>query len=312
MSSSNNPLSSLGISSNTNGNGLGLGSKMQRSDAPEWMSYNPESEGQAKGDLGGEPQAFVDDIQAWKARMKEHERREKEKEMPNQSQRDSKQETKAPSRADSSSSWRSSTPLVQTADIPTDFKKQDDTKIASTMDKPLGRNLLSNEPIQDIDIFFTPGMDLTKPFETSSAFNKFFSQHAAMSTSETLVQQQPARKTDGSRFARFFTEDESDTPTGASQGLPGRQLSLDQLFQAHSPNSASAASPPLPPPLGRMPSEAEILESLKVHKPPAPVQPTENTEQSEDAFAFSKIMAALSKVTDPWQILNWMTHFRTK
>ncbi|KAF9948558.1 hypothetical protein BGZ65_007985, partial [Modicella reniformis] len=297
-SASNTSMNSIGISS-TNGNGLGFGSKVQRSDAPEWMSYNPESESTTKVESTSEP-VFVDDIQAWKARMKEHERREKEKESGIQNQRDSKQDLKAPSRADSSSSWRTGVHHAQNDEGSADFKRADEVKAIPVLDKPLGRGLLSNEPIQDIDIFFTPGgIDhLSEPFESSSAFNKFFSQHVvAMSSLDDPTQQSSTRKTDGSRFARFFAEDESESanePEKPAQDLPGMQLSLDQLFQAHTPISAATPSP-IPPQLGRMRSEAQILESLKVKKSPMPGKPVETSEQSEDAFAFSKIMAALSK-----------------
>ncbi|KAG0009311.1 hypothetical protein BGZ80_002522, partial [Entomortierella chlamydospora] len=300
---SGQPMSTSNTSMNSSSsNGIGLGSKIQRSDAPEWMSYNPESENLANdGENNGEPQAFVDDIQAWKARMKEHEKREKEKETSNQSQRDNK-DPRVPSRADSSSSWRSNALPSQNLEDPVENKKPDDTKNHPVLDKSLGRALLSNEPIQDIDIFFSPGgIDLTKPFDTSSAFDKFLSQHAvAISTFEESGQQKPG-KADGSRFARFFTEDEPEPvkqveqPSHSAQDMPGRQLSLDQLFQAHAPNSTATAPPPPPPPLGRMPSEAEILESMRVNKSLVAAKSVDNSEESADAFGFSKIMAALSK-----------------
>ncbi|KAF9551708.1 hypothetical protein EC957_006602 [Mortierella hygrophila] len=289
MSSSNNPL----LSNGNGGSGVGLNSRVQRSDAPEWMSYNPDSDGAAKeGYDGGDQPAFVDDIQAWKARMKEHERREKEKEL-NQGQ--SRADPKGPSRADSSSSWRSGVPGAQAGD---DDKTTGDAKGTPTLEKSLGRSMLSNEPIQDIDMFFSPGgIDLSKPFDASTAFDKFLSQHTiAASTAEDPLQQKPARKTDGSRFARFFAEDEPEPAKEPEQSrsnndMPGKQLSLDQLFQSHAPNSAAASAPP---PLGRMPSEAEILQSMKeVQSPPA--KPDDMNELSDDAFGFSKIMAALSK-----------------
>lgn len=263
------------------------------------MSYNPEAEGTAKeGEGDGEQQQFVDDIQAWKARMKEHERREKEKETQNQSQQ-SKSDSKAPSRADSSSSWRSTAPPVTATEIAGEKKTAGDHKSTAILEKPLGRTLLSNEPIQDIDIFFSPGgMDLSKQFDSSSAFDKFLSQHTVAASFESSAQATPARKTDGSRFARFFAEDEPESAketeqiaTGAKE-MPGKQLSLDQLFQAHAPNLSASA----PPPLGRMPSEAEILESMKPIKIATPVVPATSHGQSEDAFAFNKIMAALAKV----------------
>lgn len=290
MSSSSNPL----LSNSNGGSGVGLNSRVQRSDAPEWMSYNPDSDGMAKeGDDGGDQPAFVDDIQAWKARMKEHERREKEKEL---SQGQSRADPKGPSRADSSSSWRSGGPGTQVGD---DDRTTGDAKGTPTLEKSLGRSMLSNEPIQDIDMFFSPGgIDLSKPFDASTAFDKFLSQHTiAASTAEDPLQQKPARKTDGSRFARFFAEDEPDLAKEPEQprsnnDMPGKQLSLDQLFQSHAPNSAAASAPP---PLGRMPSEAEILQSMKGAQSP-PVKPDDRNELSDDAFGFSKIMAALSKV----------------
>ncbi|KAF9111014.1 hypothetical protein BGX27_005520 [Mortierella sp. AM989] len=300
---SGQPLSTSSTSLNSSNNaGIGLGSKIQRSDAPEWMSYNPESEVAAnEGENNAESPMYVDDIQAWKARMKEHERREKEKESSSQIQRDIK-EPRVPSRADSSSSWRSSVPPSQSSEISTENKRIDEAKNIPVLEKPLGRTLLSGEPIQDIDIFFSPGgIDLTKPFDSSSAFDKFLSQHTvAVSSFEESGQQKPTRKADGSRFARFFAEDEpepvkqKEQTTHTAQDMPGRQLSLDQLFQAHSPNSTATAPPP-PPPLGRMPSEAEILESMKVNKSPIATKTVDNSEESADAFGFSKIMAALSK-----------------
>ncbi|CAO3571664.1 unnamed protein product [Mortierella alpina] len=283
---------------NNNGSGSSFASRSQRSDAPEWMSYNPDAEGTAKeGEGDGEQQQFVDDIQAWKARMKEHERREKEKETQSQSQQ-TKSDPKAPSRADSSSSWRSTAPPTTAAEIAGEKKTAGDPKSGAGLDKPLGRTLLSNDPIQDIDIFFSPGgMDLSKQFDSSSAFDKFLSQHTVAASFESSAQAAPARKTDGSRFARFFAEDEPEpakepeqTASGARE-MPGKQLSLDQLFQAHAPNPSAVA----PPPLGRMPSEAEILESMKPSKPATPVVPSVSHGQSEDAFAFNKIMAALAK-----------------
>ncbi|ORZ19152.1 hypothetical protein BCR41DRAFT_395293 [Lobosporangium transversale] len=316
LSTSGNPLANVSGSTL----GLGLGAKThvqtqtQRSDAPEWMSYNPDSENASKeGESNSEPQVFVDDIQAWKARMKEHERREKEKEASVQSQRDSRQEIKGPSRADTSTSWRSNLASAQiTTPTSSENIKSAEIKGLPALEKPLGRALLSNEPIQDIDMFFSPGaLDLTKTFDSPSAFDKFLTQHTiAISSMEDPSQQKSTRKVDGSRFARFFTEDEPETqsvkelersklmsppaPVSASHEIPGKQLSLDQLFQAHAPTSASTASP-LPPSLRRMPSEAEILESLKANKSSIPVKSVENNEQSEDAFAFSKIMAALAK-----------------
>ncbi|KAG0366484.1 hypothetical protein BGX24_003672 [Mortierella sp. AD032] len=292
MSSSNNPLLSNGNGSS----GMGLTSRIQRSDAPEWMSYNPDSDGTTKeGDDGGDQPAYVDDIQAWKARMKEHERREKEKEL-NQGQ--SKSDPKAPSRADSSASWRSSGPGYLAGD---DDKTTIDTTGTPGLDKSLGRSILSNESIQDIDMFFSPGgIDLSKPFDASAstAFDKFFSQHTiAASAAEDPLQQKPARKTDGSRFARFFAEDEPETSQQPehpkpNNEVPGKQLSLDQLFQSHAPNSATTS---VPPPLGRMPSEAEILQSMKGIPSPTSAKPDDRNGASEDAFGFSKIMAALSK-----------------
>ncbi|KAF8972860.1 hypothetical protein BGZ46_010004 [Entomortierella lignicola] len=299
---SGQPLSASSTSlNNINSNGMGFGSKVQRSDAPEWMSYNPDSENASNdGENNQDSQVFVDDIQAWKARMKEHERREKEKETPIQNQRENK-DPRTPSRADSSSSWRSSTNPIQDSEVLVENKESDKSKAAPSLDKSLGRSILSNEPIQDIDIFFSPGgIDLTKPFDSTSAFDKFLSQHAAVSATEDLGQQKPTRKADGSRFARFFAEDEPEQVnqreqvTHSAQDMPGRQLSLDQLFQAHAPISTSTAPPP-PPPLGRMPSEYEILESMKVNKSPATVKPVDGSEESADAFGFSKIMAALSK-----------------
>ncbi|KAF9311068.1 hypothetical protein BG003_007816 [Podila horticola] len=307
-----NPLLSYSGSSNGygsggaggSGGGSGSGSSLasrtqQRSDAPEWMNYNPDSETGAKDEEGSEanPQAFVDDIQAWKARMKEHERREKEKE--NGGPVRERPDSKAPSRADSSSSWRS--PNVQ----PGQVDQSEDDKAA--LDKELlgiGKSVrslhLTNEPMQDIDMFFSPGaIDLTKPFESTSAFDKFFSQHTSSAAAmEDSAQAKPARKADGSRFARFFAEDEPEPVKEFNQGnqmlgeQPGKQLSLDQLFRSHAPTASSAAPPP---PLGRMPSEAEILQSMTAAK--SPVSPTrpENDSRSEDAFAFQKIMAALSK-----------------
>lgn len=289
MSSSSNPL----LSNGNGGGGMGLASRVQRSDAPEWMSYNPDSDGTAKGDEGGDQPAFVDDIQAWKARMKEHERREKEKEL-NLGQ--SRADPKGPSRADSSSSWRSGGPGAQAGD---DDKISSDIKDTPTLDKSLGRSILSNEPIQDIDMFFSPGgIDLSKPFDASTAFDKFLSQHTiAASTAEDPLKQKPVRKTDGSRFARFFAEDETEPSKEPEQprsnnDIPGKQLSLDQLFQSHAPNPAATSAPP---PLGRMPSEAEILQSMKGAQSPS-AKPDDRNDQSDDAFGFSKIMAALSKV----------------
>ncbi|KAF9565149.1 hypothetical protein EC968_004241 [Mortierella alpina] len=282
-----------------NGGGSSITSRSQRSDAPEWMSYNPEAEGVAKeGEGDGEQQLFVDDIQAWKARMKEHERREKEKEAQSQSQQ-TKVDPKAPSRADSSSSWRSTAPPASATETSDEKKTAGDQKSGSTsLEKPLARTLLSNDPIQDIDIFFSPGgIDLSKQFDSSSAFDKFLSQHTVAASFESSAQSTPARKTDGSRFARFFAEDEPEpaketeqTAVGARE-MPGKQLSLDQLFQAHAPNPSATA----PPPLARMPSEAEILESMKPVKIAAPVVRSVSHGQSEDAFAFNKIMAALAK-----------------
>ncbi|KAG0085658.1 hypothetical protein BGZ92_008821 [Podila epicladia] len=286
------------------GGGSGSGSSLasrtqQRSDAPEWMNYNPDSEMGAKDEEGGEanPQAFVDDIQAWKARMKEHERREKEKE--NGGPVRDRPDTKVPSRADSSSSWRSPNVQLGQADQSEDDKAALDKELLG-IGKSVRSLHLTNEPIQDIDMFFSPGaIDLTKPFESTSAFDKFFSQHTSSAAAmEDSTQTKPARKADGSRFARFFAEDEPELVKGSSQGnqmiveQPGKQLSLDQLFRSHAPTASSAA---LPPPLGRMPSEAEILQSMTATK--SPVSPTrpESDSRSEDAFAFQKIMAALSK-----------------
>ncbi|KAG0316833.1 hypothetical protein BGZ99_006636 [Dissophora globulifera] len=320
----NNNSSSSISSSNSNIHSLGFGARSQRSDSPEWMSYNPESENTAKeADGSSEPQAFVDDIQAWKARMKEHERREKEKEASAQSQRDNKPDNRNISRADSSSSWRSGPTSTTITETPVEIKKPDEANVLPTQDKPLGRALLSGEPIQDIDIFFgAGGMDLSKPFDSSSAFDKFLSQHTvAASTLESSGQPRPAKKADGSRFARFFAEDEPEPepakepelPKHRAQDMPGRQMSLDQLFQAHAPVSATTttaatSAAAAPPPMGRMLSEAEILESMKTNKSPTTTKPAESSEQSEDAFAFSKIMAALSKppvsATDPTAFNN--------
>ncbi|KAF9192540.1 hypothetical protein BGZ51_005336 [Haplosporangium sp. Z 767] len=288
MSTSNNSLSSNGIGS---GSGIGLGSRSQRSDTPEWMSYNAESDGLAKeGGGDGEQQVFMDDIQIWKARMKEHERREKEKE--------AKLDPKGPSRADSSSSWRSSAPSTLTTEDTADSKLTSDDKNQMSTEKPLSRTLLSTQPIQNIDLFFSPGvMDLNQPFNSQSAFDKFLSQHTvAASSMNDSAQPKPPRKADGSRFARFFAEDESEPSNdnerfkGAPSDMPGQQVSLDQLFQSHAPNPSAT----VPPPLGRMPSEAEILESMLAGKP-ASAKPVENNAHTEDAFAFRKIMAALSK-----------------
>lgn len=297
-----NPLLSNTGSSNGNGSGGAGGSSLasrtqQRSDAPEWMNYNPDSEMSAKDEEGGEanPQAFVDDIQAWKARMKEHERREKEKE--NGGPVRDRPDTKGPSRADSSSSWRS--PNIQAGQMEDDKAALDKELLG--IGKSVRSLHLTNEPIQDIDMFFSPGaIDLTKPFESTSAFDKFFSQHTSSAAAmDDSTQTKPARKADGSRFARFFAEDEPELVKESSQGnqmfveQPGKQLSLDQLFRSHAPTATSAAPPP---PLGRMPSEAEILQSMTATK--SPVSPTrpESDSRSEDAFAFQKIMAALSKV----------------
>lgn len=270
------------------------------------MNYNPDSEG-TKDEEGGEgPQAFVDDIQAWKARMKEHERREREKE--NGGPVRDRPDSKAPSRADSSSSWRS--PNVQSGQV--DQSEDDKTALDKDllgMGKSVRSLHLTNEPIQDIDMFFSPGaIDLTKPFESTSAFDKFFSQHTSSAAAmEDSAHIKPARKVDGSRFARFFAEDEPEPVKESGQGSqmlgeqPGKQLSLDQLFRSHAPTASSAAPPP---PLGRMPSEAEILQSMTAAKSPVSPTRSENDSRSEDAFAFQKIMAALSKVCSS-RVLVW-------
>ncbi|KAG0196665.1 hypothetical protein BGX28_009892 [Mortierella sp. GBA30] len=290
---------SLSTSTLSNNSGGSLTSRSQRSDAPEWMSYNPDSEGTTKDvDADGEQQLFVDDIQAWKARMKEHERREKEKETQSQSQGQNQQnrlDSKVLSRADSSSSWRSTASATTTTETIADKTVEEKSGLAA--EKPLGKALLSSEPIQDIDIFFSPGgIDLSKQFDSSSAFDKFLSQHTVAASFESSAQPKPARKTDGSRFARFFAEDEPEPPkeveqTNAVKDVPGKQLSLDQLFQSHAPNPSAG----VPPPMGRMPSEAEILESMKASKVTTPAAPVVSNEQSDDAFAFNKIMAALAK-----------------
>ncbi|KAF9585885.1 hypothetical protein BGW38_000238 [Lunasporangiospora selenospora] len=281
-----------------------LSSRLQnRSDAPEWMSYNPESESKPKQGSGeSEPQKYVDDIQAWKARMKEQERREKEKEMSGQNQRDSRHDPKLPSRADSSTSWRSSpAPAAAPSEVTQDTKPQESAPAQPSADAPFGKGMRGTEPIQDIDAFFSSGaLDLSKPFEGTSAFDKFLAQHvvAGSSGGDAPLAHNPVRKTDGSRFARFFTEDEPEPlmergqSNRANADMPGKQLSLDQLFQAHAPAPKSNAAPP---PMARMLSEADILETMMGSKTPSATQPAESQNQSEDSFAFSKIMAALAK-----------------
>ncbi|KAG0262087.1 hypothetical protein BG011_000362 [Mortierella polycephala] len=293
MSTSNNSLSSNGIGS---GSGIGLGSRSQRSDTPEWMSYNAELDEFAKeGGGDGEQQVFMDDIQIWKARMKEHERREKEKE--------ARLDPKGLSRADSSSSWRSSASSALTTENTADSKLASDAKNQMSAEKPLSRTLLSTQPIQDIDLFFSPGgMDLNQPFDSPSAFDKFLSQHTvAASSMNDSTQPKPPRKTDGSRFARFFTEDESESSNdneefkGAPTDMPGQQVSLDQLFQSHAPNPSAAA----PPPLGRMPSEAEILESMMAAQSLTSPSATSTSFQDPSIVTFQAKPTLLDTLTKP-------------
>ncbi|KAG0228132.1 hypothetical protein BGW41_003543 [Actinomortierella wolfii] len=285
------------------GNGIGLSSNIttnssmrtQRSDAPEWMTYDPETQPTSRETNGDGSQEFVDDIQAWKARMKEHERREREKEAAAASNKD--RDTKQPSRADTSTSWRASAPPAKAHDA------------SSEVNRASVRPLVSSS-MQDIDLLFASGdIDLMKPLDpTSSAFDKFLSQHTLAAAEAGAIGLTPRRTDGGSRFAQFFDDEpepanpspgqvappQTSVPTATDHILPGRQLSLDQLFQATLGGSSDTTAVPAskPPAPGRMLSEADILASMSGPKPVKPHQPD---TKDEDAFAFSKIMSALSK-----------------
>ena len=84
-----------------------------RSETPEWMNYNPQTdETMKKGKKNDDDnKAFIDDIQAWKLKMREQEKHkqrvEKDRKDPNERSR-----PRSMSRADSSVSWRADSKLV--------------------------------------------------------------------------------------------------------------------------------------------------------------------------------------------------------
>jgi hypothetical protein len=85
----------------------------ERSETPEWMNYNPQTdETITKGKRNDEDnQAFIDDIQAWKSRMREQ---EKHKQRVEKDRKDTNERgrSRSMSRADSSVSWRADSKLV--------------------------------------------------------------------------------------------------------------------------------------------------------------------------------------------------------
>ncbi|KAF9974294.1 hypothetical protein BGZ73_002310 [Actinomortierella ambigua] len=310
----------------SNSNATHSGLRTHRSDAPEWMTYDPDAQSSSRETNGDGPQDFVDDIQAWKARMKEHERREREKEAAAATSASTSataasapskdRDPKQPSRADTSTSWRASAPPAKAQDTPSETSRSG------------GARPLVSTSMQDIDLLFASGdIDLMKPLDpTSSAFDKFLSQHTLAAAETGTMGLTPRRTDGGSRFARFFDDEPEMTgpstthaapatglvlaataPAAPAQGsapVPGRQLSLDQLFQAHSLGGTGSASGSVadqgtmaaqtPPAPGRMLSEADILAAMSRPKPVATATHTSDT-RDEDAFAFSKIMSALSK-----------------
>ncbi|KAG0254603.1 hypothetical protein DFQ27_006754 [Actinomortierella ambigua] len=267
----------------SNSNTAYSGMRTHRSDAPEWMTYDPETQSSSRETNGDGSQEFVDDIQAWKARMKEHERREREKEAATAASTSTSttatsapgkdRDPKQPSRADTSTSWRASAPPTKAQDTHSENRSGTKPLVSSSM--------------QDIDLLFASGdIDLMKPLDpTSSAFDKFLSQHTLAVAEPGTMGLTPRRADGGSRFARFFDDEpELTNPT------PNHAHSLGGGGGGVTDQVAVAAQKPSAP--ARMLSEADILASMSGPKPTASRAPD---SRDEDAFAFSKIMSALSK-----------------
>ncbi|RUP34392.1 hypothetical protein BC936DRAFT_138533, partial [Jimgerdemannia flammicorona] len=295
------------------------------------MDYNPEKEemevkraSKEADSKDADGKEFINDLEAWKARMKEQDRREKEKLRRESESKIERYNSREPSRADSVS-WR--------ADKTVEGTKRDEDFIngrhddAASLAYNNSQGSQSRKAASNIDKLFGPGgIALGSPLDPSSAFDKFLLQHntaiADETTAVTLTVTQPKvidaeaanREQGGSRFARFFSsksngEDERGQPQHHDADVDmshGKPISLETLFQSQShttsPLLPSASVGPASPPNitaarrpsqgRRMLSEEEVLVSMGARHV---VKKPEEPKDADDVVGFNMILQALAK-----------------
>ncbi|CAG8491756.1 9914_t:CDS:10 [Paraglomus occultum] len=301
----------------------------ERSETPEWMNYNPQTdETMKKGKKNDDDnKAFIDDIQAWKQKMREQEKHkqrvEKDRKDPNERSR-----PRSMSRADSSVSWRADSKLVaieghMTATVGTSNDKENIIKEDTTFDIDV-KPSKSTSNVPNVDrLFGLGGLDINAPLDpNSSAFDNFLSQHRLAIAEENVGKtnnvkelEGPSREQETSRFARFFSHstdkgtsnmdnvDESKTnsmptqATSTSNDVPksGASIKFETLFQNQTTtNHSTPLSPRTTTNDGkRMLSEAEVLQRLGA-RPSSKSHDFDDTSV-DDVMGFKKILAALEK-----------------
>ncbi|RUS20337.1 hypothetical protein BC937DRAFT_95467 [Endogone sp. FLAS-F59071] len=305
---------------------------------PEWMDYNPEKEEiepkrtSKEADMkDSDGKEFINDLEAWKSRMKEQDRREKEKLRRESESKIERYTPRDSSRADSSSSWRVDK-AVEVTKRNEEYAGGTSSDTASLVDDHSQDSHSRKAALANIDTLFGPGgIDLGSPLDpTSSAFDKFLLQHktaiADETTSSIPVSQSKicdteaaSREQGGSRFARFFSSKNEGQPQHNVDAVAslshsnvnadmshGKPISIETLFQSQnqttSPRLSSApvvlASPATneevlrrPGQGRRMLSEEEVLMSMGARH----IVKQEGLKDADDVVGFNMILQALAK-----------------
>ncbi|KAL1917879.1 uncharacterized protein VTP21DRAFT_3713 [Calcarisporiella thermophila] len=274
----------------------------ERSEKPEWMDYDPAAEQDKQSALGNEMKAPpMQDLEEWKARMKERDRRQNEKIKKEDS-------TKTSSRADSSVSWRidQAEHFAKSREKDNEISKSESEMVENALSKSTDEPRSESLKAAATDSFFAKGGDPS--FDSLSAFEKFVVQHNVAIAEDKLAKLTIAKsldpdsnKTGGSRFAKFFSSRSSEGSAFNTSAVPLKEqpksISLETLFQSQVPLGAPAQ--PLSPTThdeSRMLSEAELLQSMGVDGPSYSFPTGAPTE--EDIAGFSKVMQVLSKAKD--------------
>jgi len=197
-----------------------------RSETPEWMNYNPQTDEDTRRiDNGEASDKTMFDLQAWNVQMREKDREQRER-----NEKEKTKERREPtekgrarsiSRADSSVSWRPGNKPVITEEMNNaSSNKSAEVVQNGSKEKDTTDFDDSSSNLADVDQLFGPGgMDLNTPLHPgSSAFNKFLSQHLAMAEdngpkTESGSQMETIPREQGtSRFARFFSHNNEENP----------------------------------------------------------------------------------------------------
>ncbi|RIA97039.1 hypothetical protein C1645_814552 [Glomus cerebriforme] len=311
-----------------------------RSETPEWMNYNPQTDEDSKRiDNGEASDKAMFDLQAWKVQMKEKDReqRERNEKEKTKERRETTEKGRARSisRADSSVSWRPGNKIVTTEETNNALSNKPEEIVQNGKEKnTTDLDDSSSLDLADVDQLFGPGgMDLNAPLHPgSTAFNKFLSQHNKLAMAEDNSEsgshlETIPREQGTSRFARFFSHSNeenfqengymeisqvSQNPSSTNELLKPGPISLDTLFQSQvaTPSTTASISPCILPSEGTrilpgMLTEEEVLETLgaKQHSKPEPKE-----RSSEDEAAMFKIYAALKKGPSSSDLPSQLSH----